>query len=164
MASEDDLVHLRRCVELAHEASGAGDQPFGSLLVDADGHVLFEDRNRVNTTGDPTAHPEFAVARWAAANLTPHERAKATTYTSGEHCPMCSTAHGLAGLGRIVYVHSAEQLATWLGNPPRPVALLPINKILPTTTVEGPPTGAGSELVDEMRELHLETRERREGS
>ena len=34
---DDDLAHLRRCVELAAEAVDAGDEPFGSLLVDAAG-------------------------------------------------------------------------------------------------------------------------------
>src|SRR5699024_12294681 len=62
----------------------AGDEPFGTILVSADGDVLFEDRTRV-ASGDNTQHSEFAIARWAAANLSPEERAVATTYTSGEH-------------------------------------------------------------------------------
>jgi tRNA(Arg) A34 adenosine deaminase TadA len=61
--TEADLPHLRRCIELATEAVEAGDFPFGSVLVAADGTVLAEDRNRELTTGDPTRHPEFALAR-----------------------------------------------------------------------------------------------------
>src|SRR3712207_6925299 len=57
-------------------------------------------------SGDATQHPEFAIARWAATHLTPDERAAATVYTSGEHCPMCAAAHAWAGLGRIVYARS----------------------------------------------------------
>ena len=109
-----DLPHLRRCVELAAEAVDAGDFAFGSVLVAADGRVLAEDRNRENTMGDPTRHPEFELARWAAANMTAPDRAAATVFTSGEHCPMCSAAHAWVGLGRIVYVSSSEQLTTWL--------------------------------------------------
>src|SRR5262245_43428529 len=45
--SPTDLSHLRRCVELATEALEDGDEPFGSILVDAHGSVRFEDRNRV---------------------------------------------------------------------------------------------------------------------
>ena len=82
-----ELLYLRRCVELAAEAVEMGDFPFGSVLVAADGTVLAEDRNREVTAEDPTSHPEFALARWAAMNLTPPERAEATVYTSGEHCP-----------------------------------------------------------------------------
>jgi len=87
--NDDDLAHLRRCVQLATEALEAGDEPFGSVLVAADGTVLAEDRNRV-ATGDRTRHPEFELARWAAAHMTPPERAAATVYTSGEHCPRCA--------------------------------------------------------------------------
>src|SRR5690606_31302505 len=53
--SEQDRIHLRRCVELATSALNAGDEPFGSVLVSADGQVLFEDRNRV-AGGDHTRH------------------------------------------------------------------------------------------------------------
>src|SRR5690349_23006330 len=111
--SETDLVHLRRAVALAEEAADAGDGPFGSVLVDADGVERFADRNREESTGDPTRHPEFEIARWSAEHLTVDERAAATVYTSGEHCPMCSAAHAWVGLGRIVYVASAEQIAGW---------------------------------------------------
>ena len=93
--------------------AGAGDEPFGSVLVAADGTVLFEDHNRV-AGGDHTRHPEFELARWAAAHLTPEERRQATVYTSGEHCPMCAAAHGWVGLGRIVYASSSAQLVAWL--------------------------------------------------
>ncbi|QLJ01550.1 nucleoside deaminase [Streptomyces sp. NEAU-sy36] len=149
---DDEMAHLRRCVELAAEALEAGDEPFGSVLVGADGTALFEDRNRVGG-GDHTRHPEFTIARWAAEHLSPGQRAAATVYTSGEHCPMCSAAHGWVGLGRIVFVCSTRQLQGWLtelGVPPAPVRLLPIRDVLPGVQVEGPVP----ELVDEVRALH----------
>ncbi|GAA3677275.1 nucleoside deaminase [Arthrobacter ginkgonis] len=150
--SKEDLVHLRRCVELAREALDDGDEPFGSVLVGADGTVLFEDRNRVKD-GDHTRHPEFEIARWAANHLPPAQRAAATVYTSGEHCPMCSAAHAWVGLGRIAYAASSEQLGTWLeewGIVPAPVAPLPIQAVAPGIPVDGP----APELADEIRELH----------
>jgi len=61
--TEAGLPHLRRCVELATEAVEAGDFPFGSVLVAADGTVLAEDRNQEVTARDPTRHPELALAR-----------------------------------------------------------------------------------------------------
>src|SRR3954464_6641978 len=75
--TEDDLRHLRRCLELATLALEVGDEPFGSVLVSAGGEVLFEDHNHV-ASGDHTRHPEFAIARWAAENLPPDERAATT--------------------------------------------------------------------------------------
>ncbi|MFG3440400.1 nucleoside deaminase [Nonomuraea sp. NPDC047897] len=152
MIEEKDLPHLRRCVELAARALAVGDEPFGSVLVAADGTVLFEDHNHV-ASGDHTRHPEFELARWSAARLTPGERAAATVYTSGEHCPMCAAAHGWVGLGRIVYVSSSRQLAAWLaelGVPAPPVRTLPINDVVPGVVVDGPVPG----LDDEVRELH----------
>ena len=151
--TEADLPHLRRCVELAAEAVEAGDFPFGSVLAAADGTVLAEDRNREITMGDPTRHPEFELARWAAANMTARERAAATVYTSGEHCPMCAAAHGWAGLGRIVYVTSTEQLGAWLaelGVSPGPVLPLAIPDVLRGPVVAGPVP----ELAEQVRDLH----------
>jgi tRNA(Arg) A34 adenosine deaminase TadA len=149
---DDDLRHLRRCVELATEALEAGDEPFGSVLVGEDGRVLAEDRNRV-AGGDATRHPEFELARWAAANLTPDARRRATVYTSGEHCPMCAAAHGWVGLGRIVYAASSAQLVGWLaelGVAPSPVRPLPIQEVVPGAEVDGP----AAELADQVRALH----------
>jgi tRNA(Arg) A34 adenosine deaminase TadA len=157
--TEADLPYLRRCVELATEAVEAGDFPFGSVLVAADGAVLAEDRNREVTAGDPTRHPEFELARWAAANMTPRERAAATVYTSGEHCPMCAAAHGWVGLGRIVYVTSTEQTGAWLaelGVSPAPVLSLAIPDVVRGVEVAGPVPG----LAERVRDLHRRFRSR----
>ncbi len=140
MISEVDMTHLRRCVALAEEAVDAGDQPFGSVLVSSGGDVLYEGRNEV-AGGDHTRHPEFAIARWAAENMTPAERASATVYTSGEHCPMCAAAHGWVGLGRIVYATSSDQLVAWLdrrGLSRPPVNALPIQAVIRDAVVAGP--------------------------
>ena len=149
----EDLPHLRRCVELATEAVDAGDFPFGSVLVAADGRVLAEDRNRENSMDDPTRHPEFELARWAAAHMAAADRAAATVFTSGEHCPMCSAAHAWVGLGRIVYVSSSEQMVAWLtelGSPLPAVTPLAINQVAPGLVVQGPVPG----LDEEVHELH----------
>jgi tRNA(Arg) A34 adenosine deaminase TadA len=153
MVTETDLPHLRRCVELAAEALAAGDDPFGSVLVAADGTVLHEDRNREASLADPTRHPEFELARWAAENVAPGDRAATTMYTSGEHCPMCAAAHGWVGLGRIAYVTSSEQLTAWraeLGAPESPVRPVAINDLVPGIEVDGPVP----ELADQVRDLH----------
>src|SRR5687767_8452148 len=157
--SETDVAHLRRCVELAREGLADGDEPFGSLLVDAAGAVRFEDRNRVKD-GDETRHPELEIARWSASHLSADERAAATVYTSGEHCPMCSAAHGWMGLGRIVYAVSSAQLTSWRaewGLPAGPVRPLAVQDVAPGVPVDGP----APELEDEMRELHHQLARRR---
>ncbi|RZF03539.1 nucleoside deaminase [Streptomyces sp. SCA2-2] len=162
VTGEAELRYLRRCVELAGEALDAGDEPFGSVLVDGEGTVRAEDRNRV-ASGDRTRHPEFALARWAAEHLTVAERAAATVYTSGEHCPMCAAAHAWVGLGRIVYAASSEQLTGWLaewGVPAPPVAALPVATVAPSVTVEGP----APELTAQVRGLHARLHGMAEGA
>ncbi|WP_027860710.1 nucleoside deaminase [Marmoricola sp. URHB0036] len=144
--------HLRRCVELAREALEAGDDPFGSVLVGADGSVLAERRNR-ERTDQPLAHPEIDLAVWAGRHLSPDERAGATVYTSGEHCAMCSAAHGWVGLGPIVYAVSSRRLDQWRrewGAGASPVVTFSVNEVVPDLPVLGP----DPELEGEMRELH----------
>lgn len=156
MITDQDIVHLKRCVDLARKALELGDEPFGSILVSAEGNVLFEDHNHV-AGGDHTQHPEFAIARWAAENMTPEERAKATVYTSGEHCPMCSAAHGWVGLGRIVYASSSQQLAEWLeglGVAPSKVYNLSIQQVIRDAVVDGPVPELAQEVYALHRQLH----------
>ncbi|KKK05837.1 cytidine deaminase [Micromonospora sp. HK10] len=121
--TETDERHLRRAVALAVTARDAGDGPFGSLLVDADGRVVAEEVNTERTDDDITAHPELKLARWAARNLGPDAAAVATLYTSCQPCAMCASAIERAGLGRVVYALSSDQLAELRPMPPyAPVA------------------------------------------
>lgn len=154
MITDHDKKYLTRCLELAQEALDKGDEPFGSVLVDKNGAVLFEDHNHV-AGGDHTQHPEFAIARWAAQHTPPAERMKTTVYTSGEHCPMCAAAHGWVGLGRIVYASSSKQLAAWsqeMGNAPSAVYPLAIDQVIRNADVAGPVP----EMAAKVKEMHLE--------
>jgi tRNA(Arg) A34 adenosine deaminase TadA len=154
-----DREFLARCLSLAEISLAEGSAPFGSVLVSKTGTILLEARNRT-AEGDPMLHPELEIARFAAARLTPEERASATVYTSGEHCPMCAAAHALVGLGRIVYGASAEQLASWLGEGGRRsgrVKPLPNVSVIENAVVEGPE----EEFATSVRTLILAYAERR---
>jgi tRNA(Arg) A34 adenosine deaminase TadA/mannose-6-phosphate isomerase-like protein (cupin superfamily) len=107
---EGDHRHLRRAIALAAAAREAGDQPYGSLLVGPDGHVLAEDRNTVVTERDITGHPELKLARWAARKLNRATALGTTLYTSCEPCAMCANAIARAGLGRVVFALAGNQL------------------------------------------------------
>jgi len=151
MISSNDQPFLKRSVELAKIALLKGHAPFGSVLVSEDNQVLFEDHNR-NGTGDETRHPEFEIARWAAEHLSPEERAKAVVYTSGEHCSMCSSAHALVGLGRIVYASSSGQLNEWKeewGIKVGRLKTLAIEDVIKDCHVDGP----DEELAKEVKQL-----------
>ena len=155
---ERDRRHLTQAVDLAEAALDAGDEPFGSVLVDASGVVL---QTAVNEAvhRNATIHPELTLAQWAGDHLDADARAAATVYTSGEHCPMCSAAHAWVGLGRIVYASSSAQTAQWyaeLGGPASPVSPLPITAVAPGIPVDGP----DAELAERVHELHRRFRER----
>ena len=109
MDSQDE-GYLRAAIRLASEARQAGDQPYGALLVAADGTVLAEDRNTVVTERDITAHPELKLARWAARELSLPAARTTTMYTSCQPCAMCTNAIARANLARVVYALAGDQL------------------------------------------------------
>lgn len=49
--NETEMHHLYYCIGLASETLETGDEPFGSVLIAADGTVLAEERNRVGAGG-----------------------------------------------------------------------------------------------------------------
>ncbi len=148
-----DKHFLTLCVDLAEEALEAGDKPFGSILVDKNGNIVAQARNRINEL-NALAHPEYELAAWALDNLTVEERKESTMYTSGEHCPMCSAAHGMARIGTVVYAASGRQLNEWLQEfdlPLSPINMIPIEEVVKDIEVRGPANG---ELLERIKMLH----------
>jgi tRNA(Arg) A34 adenosine deaminase TadA len=105
----DVRTHLLHAIELAREARGRGDHPFGAIVVAADGTVV-EGLNSVVTAGDPTGHAETNLVRKAAEALTTRELRAATLYTSTEPCAMCAGAIYWSGIGRVVYALGEDEL------------------------------------------------------
>lgn len=148
-----DKHFLALCIDLAEKAVEAGDRPFGSILVDKDNNILAQARNTVNTL-NALAHPEYELAEWALNNLTQEQRRDSTMYTSGEHCPMCAGAHGMAGIGTVVYAGSGQQLSEWLkefGTALPTINLIPIENVVKDIIVRGPAEG---ELLERIKSLH----------
>ncbi|MET9619711.1 MULTISPECIES: nucleoside deaminase [unclassified Streptomyces] len=110
MTTSDDHTLLRRAIALAAKAREGGDPPFGSLLAGPDGTVLAEAHNTTLTDKDITAHPELKLARWAARELDVATAAETTMYTSCQPCGMCAAVIQQAGLRRVVFALSNEQL------------------------------------------------------
>ena len=105
-----DFHHLTEAVQIAGSAAHDGEYPYGSLLAGADGQELRREHNTTLSTGDITAHPELKLARWAALHLRPEQRVAATMYTSCQPCIMCANVIARAGLGRVVFSLSMDQL------------------------------------------------------
>ncbi|WP_194852296.1 nucleoside deaminase [Nonlabens antarcticus] len=150
---DKDLGYLKQCLVLAQESLDAGDEPFGSVLVNKQGDVIATSRNRTNEV-NILFHPEIELARWASENLTSQESQQSTMYTTGEHCPMCAAAHGWAGIGTLVYLASGKQLNKWydeFGRPLAPIHFLPVQDILKEVEIRGPFSGT---LLDQIKEMH----------
>jgi len=109
---DTDLQHLRTAIELTARARTNGNQPFGALLVDADGSVVLEAENTALTERDCTAHAELNLVRAASRQFDMELLRHATLYTSTEPCAMCAGAIFWAGIGRVVYALSSETLRT----------------------------------------------------
>lgn len=109
-----DERFLRQAIGLATSARGRGNHPFGALLVIEDSVVLTAE-NTVNTEGNPTAHAETNLIQRAIHELSPEAIAHSTLYTSCEPCAMCVGAIYWAGVRRVVYALSSEELAKLAG-------------------------------------------------
>jgi tRNA(adenine34) deaminase len=95
-----DIELLRVALDQAREAERAGDHPYGAVIVTGAGTVI--ERNRVESTPDPTAHSEVMAVRTAARQWGLPALAGAALVTSFEPCPMCLGAILEAGVRRLV--------------------------------------------------------------
>jgi tRNA(Arg) A34 adenosine deaminase TadA len=118
MTVEIDLIHLRRAIEIAASARRHGNHPFGALLVGADGQVLLEAENTVNTEKDCTGHAETNLVRLASRHFDRQVLQGSTLYTSTEPCAMCAGAIQWSGVGRVVFALAEERLYQLTGADP----------------------------------------------
>jgi len=94
---------MKIALEEAEAAAARGEVPIGAVLVDGpSGRVLARAGNRVEETGDATAHAEMLVLR-AAAGLAEYRLADCDLYVSLEPCPMCAAAISLARVRRLYF-------------------------------------------------------------
>ena len=128
--TESDIEHLRRAIALSASAVDNGNHPFGAILVDAAGAVVLDAENTVNTLSDATGHAETNLVRTASQRFTADELRRSTLYTSCEPCAMCSGAIYWAGIGRMVYAMSEEELYEITGaHPQNPTLTLPSREV-----------------------------------
>jgi tRNA(Arg) A34 adenosine deaminase TadA len=86
---------MRRALDLAAEASAAGEVPVGAVVTRG-GAIVAEGRNRMREGHDPTAHAEMVALRAAAAALATSRLDDCTLWVSLEPCAMCAGAIALA--------------------------------------------------------------------
>ena len=88
---------MRRALELAHEASEAGEVPVGAVITRGD-EIVAEARNAMRGRSDPTAHAEMVAIRSAAERLQASRLDDCTLWVTLEPCAMCAAAVSLARL------------------------------------------------------------------
>lgn len=95
---------MGRALALAQQAAAEGDVPVGAVVLDAEGCVIGEGRNRREDNGDPLAHAEVLAMRQAAAEARrAWNLADCTLVVTLEPCPMCAGACLQTHIGRIVF-------------------------------------------------------------
>jgi tRNA(adenine34) deaminase len=91
-----------------------GDQPYGAVLVTADGRVA-EGPSRVVRNSDPDAHAEREAIREAQRLLGSESLAGSVLYSTSRPCRLCERAAARAGVGRMYFGPRLEDAGT-----PRP--------------------------------------------
>ncbi|WP_027891336.1 nucleoside deaminase [Calidithermus chliarophilus] len=148
-----DLEFLRQAVEVARRARANGNHPFGALLVDAEGKVLLEAENTVQTERDCTGHAELNLMRLASRSYDPGFLATCTLYTSTEPCAMCSGAIYWGNVRRVVYALSEARLRELTGDDPaNPTLELPCREVF--ARGQRPVEVLGPALEDEAAQVH----------
>lgn len=84
--------YMRRALALAAEAAAAGEVPVGCVIVDRDGTVLGEGRNRREETRAVTGHAELMALEAACASRGDWRMDDCTAFVTLEPCPMCAGA------------------------------------------------------------------------
>jgi tRNA(adenine34) deaminase len=104
-AAADDAVlsgWRRRALRLARDAARRGEVPVGAVAVH-EGRVIAAASNRIERSGDATAHAEMLVLRRAARLLGGWRLGGVTVAVTLEPCPMCAAALVQARVDRCVY-------------------------------------------------------------
>jgi tRNA(Arg) A34 adenosine deaminase TadA len=146
--------YVRLTLDIARRARGAGNHPFGAILVGPDGSVLMEAGNSFGDAGDRTSHAERVLMTRASLAWPAALMARCTMYASAEPCAMCAGAAYWAGVGRVVYGLSERDLRQLIGPHPENLTMdLPCRVVLGagqrTIEVVGPLLEAESRAVHE---------------
>ena len=91
-----------RALALARGAARRGEVPVGALAV-LGGRVIASASNRIERSGDATAHAEMLVLRRAATVVGGWRLTGVTVVVTLEPCPMCAGAMVQGRIERCVY-------------------------------------------------------------
>ncbi|KLU05992.1 pyrimidine-ribonucleotide metabolism [Rhodopirellula islandica] len=101
---------MKSVVSVTIEGVASGEHPFGAGVFTEDGRQIAVAHNEVVTRCDPTAHAEILAIGKAAKKLRGPDLSGLWIVSTGEPCPMCLAAIGLAGIQRVAYGASAATI------------------------------------------------------
>ncbi len=134
-----DIALMQQAIAASRAAWQAGNMPFGATLVSPAGEVLLVSANNQVSAGDCTGHAELVLVREATQQLGAASLRGATVYASGEPCAMCCGALFWAGVRRVVFAASQDQIAAALGGPVLPIHSADVLAgAVPAVAVDGP--------------------------
>ncbi len=87
---------------LAEEAASEGEIPVGAVIVDRDGKIIGQGRNR-RESGDPLGHAELYAIREAAQSIGDWRLEGTTMFVTLEPCAMCAGALVNARVERLIF-------------------------------------------------------------
>ncbi len=94
---------MQALIALARTAADRGEVPIAAAIIAADGTVLAQAHNEVETRRDATAHAELLALRAAMKLRSEKYLEDCTLYVTLEPCAMCAQAASLAKIKKIIY-------------------------------------------------------------
>ena len=104
--------YIKIAMEEAQKAVDEGNRPFGVVVVDPSGELVWQDHDRVKELTDPTAHGEINAIRTLCKTLDTLSLKDYTFYTTSEPCPTCLTSCIKAQVSKIYYGADMEKIAS----------------------------------------------------
>jgi tRNA(Arg) A34 adenosine deaminase TadA len=151
MTHDQAIAHLRRANAVARDSMARGRNPFGALLVDADGATLLLEQGNVDTV----EHAESLLARTAARRFDAERLWRCTLVTNVEPCAMCAGTQYWAHIGRLVYGMSERRLLELTGNhAENPTLDLPCREVFARGQKAIEVLGPVAEVEAEITALH----------
>jgi tRNA(adenine34) deaminase len=143
MLTDADIKPMQRAIAASADALAIGNMPFGASLVTAQGELLHVSANNQVTNSDCTGHAELVLVREVSAAHGVQALRGGTVYASGEPCAMCCGAMFWAGVSRVVFAATQDDIAQALGGPVLPMRSADVLAgASPSVRVEGPLLGA----------------------
>lgn len=94
---------IGRCLELAEQATAAGDVPVGAVVLSPGGEVLGEGFNTRERDADPAGHAELVALRAAAKAQGTWRLDGCTLAVTLEPCPMCAGAISQSRVQTVIF-------------------------------------------------------------